>query len=147
MLVRERASVSSTGPRLPSREQSQGFAAARVDRHLWLVPDTPTRSVAPAAPQLQLTRRGRIVLGLGLIGLVILAVLTPVGFSMAGSDAAPLRVRYITVQPGQTLWEIAQESLPEQDPRDAVLRLQELNALVTADVWSGQRLAIPASGS
>ena len=53
--------------------------------------------------------------------------------------------RYITVGPGETLWAIAGEVAPDADRRDTVQRILEINALPSANLQAGQRIAVPAS--
>ncbi len=103
----------------------------------------PTAPAVGASSRLRLTTRGQVVICCLLLLLSALGVLLPVGTSRAGEDSTSLRVRYLVVQEGQTLWGIARQELPDTDPRDAVLRIQALNALDSAQVRSGQRLAIP----
>jgi len=101
----------------------------------------------PAAPPvaLRLTARGRLVL-LSLLLCVGLAVTAFTGaISFAGTDAASVPVRYVTVQSGQTLWSIAREAAPSSDRRDTVAKILELNALPDSGVHAGQRLAVPAA--
>ena len=50
----------------------------------------------------------------------------------------------MTVQPGQTLWQIALRVAPRDDPRDTVDRIRALNDLDTTAVQAGQRLVVPA---
>ena len=91
----------------------------------------------------RLTRRGRLVVVLTLL------VVAVVGFSMgrvssqAAGPAQPLPT--VTVQPGETLWQIATRVAPHADPRAMVLQLETLNHLRGAAVMSGQRLLLPRS--
>jgi len=50
------------------------------------------------------------------------------------------------VLPGETLWGIASESSPGEDPREAIARIVELNALPGAQVRAGQILFLPQRG-
>lgn len=51
------------------------------------------------------------------------------------------------VQPGETLWEIAEALVgPEEDPRPVVHRLVEVNQLPGGALRAGQRLRLPAGG-
>jgi LysM repeat protein len=47
------------------------------------------------------------------------------------------------VLPGETLWGIARQVAPGDDPRDTVARIVEFNSLPTTAVHAGQRLALP----
>jgi hypothetical protein len=108
-----------------------------------------TRSTAPGRPaaQVRLTRRGRIVVRIGSAGLAVLALVAGVLLidrtAEAGSTSRPVPVTYRVVLPGETLWKIAGEVAPEVDRRDTVARILELNALSSAGVKAGQRIAVP----
>jgi hypothetical protein len=64
--------------------------------------------------------------------------------AQAGSVSRPLPVSYRVILPGETLWQIAGEVAPNTDRRDTVAQILELNALSTAQVQVGQRIALPA---
>jgi LysM repeat protein len=66
------------------------------------------------------------------------------GVSLAGTHAQHAPVRYVTVEPGQTLWAIAGQVAPNVDRRETVARILDLNALGSSSVSVGQRLAVPA---
>lgn len=121
--------------------------------------------------RLRLTRRGRVVLTtLAAVPLVLAAVAFTVNGGAAGaSDSAsginlmsyttdsgiiatlaysPTDVgsaRFITVEPGQTLWDLAQEISPSADPRDVVADIKRLNSLSAETLQPGQRLEIPTA--
>ena len=107
-----------------------------------------TSSVAPAAPAsaagVHLTVRGRTVFLLGLVALLLAA------FSLGrqqSSAATPPTVAPVlqqtTVTAGETLWSLAHRVAPENDPREVVEQLRELNHLRSSDVWAGQQLLLP----
>lgn len=101
-------------------------------------------------PRLRLTRRGRAVLGTLLVGPVAVALAlsalsgTP---AQAGSTSSAASFEYLTVAPGESLWELAGWIAPDADPREVVTQLVALNQLPSADVQPGQRIAIPAQYS
>ncbi|MDR7081535.1 hypothetical protein J2X01_000812 [Arthrobacter ginsengisoli] len=114
------------------------------------------RTVAGRGPRarqapLRLTRRGRIVfIGVPLILLAAL-VLSLSGFlnapAKAAESAADLSLTptvTVTVQPGESLWAIAEAVAPERDPRDVVADIVQLNNLEAARVVPGQALFIPS---
>jgi hypothetical protein len=118
--------------------------------------DQPTRSTghatAPAAPRthLRLTRRGRVVLttlaALPLVlGSVAVAVNGGVAAAEGTSSVGATAFEYITVESGQSLWELAQSIAPKQDPRDVIADIVNLNQLASDAVQPGQRLALPAA--
>ena len=106
---------------------------------------------AKQAP-LRLTRRGRFVLiGVPLILLAAL-VLSFSGFLNAPAKAAESAAELsltptvtVTVQPGESLWAIAEAVAPERDPRDVVADIIQLNNLEAARVVPGQALFIPSN--
>lgn len=116
---------------------------------------TPARNRAhdaatAAAPRLRITRRGRAVLGALLVGpvAVALAVSALSGApAQAGSTSSTASFEYLTVGPGESLWELAGWIAPDADPREVVTQLVALNQLPSADVQPGQRIAIPVQYS
>jgi nucleoid-associated protein YgaU len=109
---------------------------------------SPRRTAAarPSAP-VRLTHRGRLVLALALALVAGLAVL---GLGLGGASAVrgtggPVTTT-VVVQPGETLWQIAQRVAPGADPRLTVDRLQRLNGLDGALVVPGQELVVPIAG-
>lgn len=106
---------------------------------------------AKQAP-LRLTRRGRFVfIGVPLILLAAL-VLSFSGFLNAPAKAADSAAELsltptvsVTVQPGESLWAIAEAVAPERDPRDVVADIIQLNNLEAARVVPGQALFVPSN--
>jgi nucleoid-associated protein YgaU len=104
-------------------------------------------SARPAMPRLRLTRRGRIVFGsLAAIPLVIAALVFGLGAdgAVATKDAATDSLTWVTVDGGQSLWDLAAEIAPAEDPREFVAQVAAFNQLDGALVQPGQKLAIPA---
>jgi LysM repeat protein len=93
---------------------------------------------------LRLTRRGRVVLLMLLVALAFVTFSTARVATQAGTGPATPATRYVTVHPGQTLWQIAHAVAPADDPRDTVDRIRDLNGLDTTVVQAGQRLVVPA---
>ena len=102
---------------------------------------------AAASHRLRLTRRGRIVLA-------VLAVLVVCGLFVAGASVAqasgpasahrgPGAAERVVVQPGDTLWSIAQSAAPNADARTIVQEILQANRLTTANITAGQRLWVP----
>ncbi|HSS67241.1 MAG TPA: LysM peptidoglycan-binding domain-containing protein [Nocardioidaceae bacterium] len=98
-----------------------------------------------AVGSVRLTRRGRLV--------VFAACLAAFGggFTMLGDPAASTHTTYhpakhrVVVQPGQTLWDIAKQVAPGQDPRTVIDEIVDLNALSSAgEIRAGQPLYVPA---
>ena len=108
----------------------------------------PVRGVRARPATLRLTARGRAVL-------MVLALVLVAAWSLSGTRAAAgvaepaLVVTPVTVAPGQTLWQIASTvTAPDEDVRDVVARLVELNGLDGASLQAGQQILVPSeSGS
>ncbi|WP_222853891.1 LysM peptidoglycan-binding domain-containing protein [Fodinicola acaciae] len=109
-------------------------------------PAGKNRTVVPMRQRrstLRLTRRGRIVL-------VVLLVLAAAGiaFWSARAMAAPERpaqsVVSVVVQPGQSLWSIAEAYDPSRNPRDVIRDIQRLNDLDGTTLLPGHRLVMPS---
>jgi len=99
-----------------------------------------------ARPRLRLTSRGRNVLLL-LIGLPIalwLLVAQLNGGAATGTLEAGGPVPIVVVQPGESLWTVAEQVAPDADPRDVIAAIVAFNHLESADVLAGQQLGIPA---
>ncbi len=98
----------------------------------------------PARPALRLTRRGRVVLAvlaaLALAGLLVAGATAAQASAPAAAHAGDSRV---FVQPGDTLWSIAQRAQPGADPQAVVQGILSANHLSTATVTVGQRLWVP----
>jgi Na+-transporting methylmalonyl-CoA/oxaloacetate decarboxylase gamma subunit len=90
----------------------------------------------------RLTRRGRAVVVLTLLVLLV------VGFSMGRVSSQATghvdRPATVTVQPGESLWQLATRIAPHTDPRLVVSQLEQLNHLPGAEVFAGQQLIVPS---
>ena len=120
-----RVSAGTTGGRSVAARPVSRFVAARP---------------APA----RLTRRGRLVVTLVLLGAVLLACVAFGARSAATGDAgSPVPTRMVQVGPGDTLWGIASEVAGPGQVREKVLQIEQLNALPGPALRVGQRLAVP----
>jgi len=106
------------------------------------------RSAQPrsAQPRLRITRRGRAVL-MTLIAIPI--VLAALFFALNGGGAIAgngpsIPLEQVTIEPGQTLWGLAEEYAPDSDPRDFVADVVNLNGIVDV-LEAGQVVDIPAT--
>ncbi len=120
--------------------------------------ETPVAPTAPAAAAALVAQPAVLALVLGLVAafLVTLAVSVVAGapqrFTAAASagPAGPAESAAYpawTVEPGDTLWSIAQQVAPEADPRAVVLQLQVLNGVGPGHVLQpGEVLQVPAGG-
>jgi hypothetical protein len=112
----------------------------------------PRIDASAGRTRLRLTRRGRRVVAalaaLPAVAGIVAALVVGGGAAFAAKDAgAPVHFRTVTVEPGQSLWAIAEEVAPQADPRDVVDSIVRLNALDTVTVDPGQELAIPSQYS
>jgi len=101
----------------------------------------PRRSDRGPAPRLAVRRR-RTLLGVVVAGLIGLAALPAGALGGHGPAAAALRPHQVyVVQPGDTLWSVAQRLDPAGDPRVLV---SELTARLGSDrLVAGERLRLP----
>lgn len=111
--------------------------------------DVPARRVAAVRPEgeLRLTARGRAVVLLGALVLLLTAAVF-LGASSVATDE-PEATRVVTVDSGDTLWGIAveaSEALPGSEVQDVVAHIQELNGLGSGSLHAGQRLVVPSAG-
>jgi LysM domain-containing protein len=91
----------------------------------------------------RLTRRGRTVLWLLLLGCAIVAMALLAPASQAAAPSGPPRA--ITVHSGDTMWSIASAMLPQDAPNVAAERIRVLNHLPDDEVYVGEQLLIPAA--
>lgn len=106
-----------------------------------------TRATSRRGTGLRLTRRGRLVVVVLVTLLAVAALL--VGHGTVDASTTPggsAALRTVVVEPGETLWQISHRVAPHADPRDTVLRIEELNALAGPVVRPGQQLLVPAAG-
>ena len=107
-----------------------------------------TASIA-ARPALRITRRGRVVLG-ALLTLPTVAIAVSIALSTSTAPAtatnvtAAVEFEHVTVQPGESLWTVAERVAPQADPREVISEIERLNGLESAAVGAGESLAIPA---
>jgi hypothetical protein len=105
------------------------------------------RPRAAAAP-LRLTNRGRIVVAAFAALLITLLSLLATGAAQATSHSVPPRLAdrnltQVVVQPGQSLWSVAENADPNADPRQVMQQIIELNGLTGDVIMTGQRLWVP----
>ncbi len=101
-------------------------------------------TVADIAP-LRLTRRGRVMLFVAALLVTLSAMLLAIMPSVIATVTAgdPMPVSEVTVQPGDTLWEIAAAANPGGDVTATVDQIAELNGLRDGQVRVGQELTVP----
>jgi hypothetical protein len=97
----------------------------------------------PVSP-VRLTRRGRVVVVLAFLGALMAG-----GFTLghAPSEASgrmhPIKPQTVTVQPGDTLWTVAERVAPHTDPRLIVAQIQSANHLRSPQLLTGMQLVVP----
>ncbi|MGJ9414122.1 LysM peptidoglycan-binding domain-containing protein [Aeromicrobium sp. CF4.19] len=98
-----------------------------------------------SSPELRLTRRGRLVVLLAaLVALVLLAVAFGPSVTATGERGDVPATTVVTVQPGETLWQIAGDANPAGDPRETVDDIMRMNSLSGAgELQMGRELAVP----
>jgi nucleoid-associated protein YgaU len=98
---------------------------------------------------LHLTRRGRVLLTAVSV-LVFGAAIVVLGLRVAGVlEPGPHFTHTVPVQvaPGQTLWSIAHETNPGQDPGTVVEKIADVNNLSSpSDIVPGETLQVPVAG-
>jgi len=105
----------------------------------------PRRTEAASEAPLRLTNRGRLVLALLVLAVVLLGA--RVGSAVAGAPGEPVEVRVHVVTAGETLWDHASGiAAPGEDVRDVVARIADLNGLSSSTLHAGQRLLLPVEG-
>src|SRR4051812_39517334 len=135
----ERSSSVELVETTPRRIDLDDFFAAEYDG------DDQRLEVATARPStVRLTRRGRlVVLVLGL------AVTLALGFYAASVSTAndhPEQTRTVTVQPGQTLWDISSRAAAATgsgDVRSMMSHVEAINHLDSSALQVGQHLRVP----
>ena len=126
----------------PARRPAVGPAARPVTRP-GAHPE-PVRRTRRQAPPVRLTRRGRVVLTLLMLAVVLVALARFGGESAATRESGPVeRTTTVVVSEGDTLWGIAAEVAGPNETREMVHRIQQLNSLPGPVLTEGQELAVP----
>jgi hypothetical protein len=112
------------------------------------VPAAEAAFPVPVASHLRLTQRGRAVFtALAALPLVVGSLVLAIngGVAAATDDDAAVEFTYVTVAAGDSLWQLAEEVAPSEDPRDVIADIVSLNQLDDENVHPGQRLALPVT--
>jgi hypothetical protein len=92
----------------------------------------------------RLTRRGRLVVFLAALALVLGAAFFFASGAAGTNEAGePPATEIVQVGPGDTLWGIASEVAVDGDVRSAMREIERLNALESAGLQAGQKLRVP----
>lgn len=107
---------------------------------------TAPRVARPGRSAVRLTRRGRVVVFLAALVMLLLAAVflgsVAVGSETSG-QAEPTEI--VMVGTGDTLWGIASELDVEGDVRSTMREIERLNALDSVALSAGQKLRVPVS--
>jgi len=90
-----------------------------------------------------LSKRQALSLKLGLSGLVLVAL--GAGFTSVAYGGGRTGTEQVVVQPGQSLWAIAQDRYPDEDTRSMVGQIVRLNHIDGQAIYAGERLQVPAN--
>lgn len=133
------AQSSHAAPMHPASQATPTFKPAstrglsRSDRRRW-----------------KLTRRGRFIFRrlplltvAALIVLGAIALINPPEAQAGNSSPASSVTQEVAVRGGETLWDIALQVETEEDTRDVIQHIIELNDLSSTTIDAGQRLEIP----
>ncbi|GAB3876877.1 hypothetical protein GCM10029964_024790 [Kibdelosporangium lantanae] len=107
-------------------------------------PEVTTRRVADCAPRRR--RRPRVPASF-VIGAVVFLGVVGIGM-LAGEivgDQVPTQTAVVWVQPGETLWDVANRAAPGYDTEAVVAKIRELNNVPADGVLAGQALQVPSA--
>lgn len=111
---------------------------------------TSTRSRESGS--VHLTRRGRLLfIGLPVmlatvaVTVALLVIVAPATVTASTEPAEGNGTEIVTVDPGQSMWEIAGSVDSSRDTRAVISEIMELNDLESQSVTTGQQLLVPAN--
>jgi hypothetical protein len=125
-------------PQPPARQRGRHRSAARPDSL------GSRRRVATCVPTVRRRRRLPVTF---LVGLAVFLGVIGVGFmasAMAGNPV-PDQTAVVWVQPGETLWGVAERVAPGYNTEAVVARIRELNDVPANGVLPGQALQVPSA--
>ena len=104
----------------------------------------PTATARRPRSTVRLTRRGRLVVFLTSLLVVLSAAFVLAGGAVGTGEAGqPAPTEIVQVAPGDTLWGIASEVATDGDVRSMMTEIERLNALESASLAAGQKLRVP----
>ena len=98
-----------------------------------------------AASHTRLTRRGRVLLLTALVAVLFGAFSLGRSVSEAAAPSSRPAQNVVTVERGDSLWTLARRVAPDNDPRDVVAQIHDLNDLSSAGLVPGQQLVLPVA--
>ncbi|NBV90520.1 MAG: LysM peptidoglycan-binding domain-containing protein [Actinobacteria bacterium] len=123
--------------------------------HLRLVDDAEAARIAEQRKQqwqamqaghrapVRLTKRGRRVVALLILAPLALGMWLFAGHGVFAMGTAPT-TKTVVVQPGESLWQIAEQVAPNSDPRETIYKIKQMNGLTDSSVIPGQGILVPA---
>lgn len=100
--------------------------------------------MTPPRPTYRLTRRGRaVVLVLTLLAVLAVGVAFASGSVATSEQGVAIPTEVVVVAPGDTLWDIAAAASDDDDVRDMMDRIEQLNALDSVSLVAGDRILVP----
>jgi LysM repeat protein len=127
---------TTAGTTAPSRRRQ--VARERIDR----IEAHPRSSAAPV----RLTRRGRWVRTLVLLGAVLaLSIVFGSGSVATGDRGASPATTTVVVTEGASLWSIADEIAEPGETREVMYEIERLNELESSVLVPGQTLVVPSA--
>lgn len=94
-----------------------------------------------ASPTRIFVRRATALLVLAAAVWALLFGQSAIASNTPGANATSFS--YVTVEAGDTLWSLAETYATDEDARDWIQDLASLNALASAEIYPGQKLALP----
>jgi hypothetical protein len=115
--------------------------------HVVTVPSRRARSVA-CPPRSRGASLGWLMLTSGIVTLIVFGIgwLGSTG-GTSSSVPVPSTTTVVTIQSGQTLWDVATSEAPSSAPQAVVDRIQELNNISDAALYPGERLVVPVDAA
>jgi len=127
---------------------------ASVSRHLRLVDGKEAQRIANQrrlqweamqaghASPVRLTKRGRRVVALLVLLPLAMFMWLFAGHGAVAQGTAPT-TKTVVVQPGQSLWNLAEVAVPNADPRETIYKIKQLNQFSGSDLLPGQAVIVP----
>ena len=103
---------------------------------------TEGMKIMSAVTSYQLNNPRKLFRGIAIVALATSFSIASMTGSLAGNEA-PGDLSYVTVQAGDSLWNMASEYGQGMDPRDWIAEVVLLNALESVDLVPGQQIALP----
>lgn len=94
-------------------------------------------------PKRRLTRKGRLAVLFGAAAILFAMFSLGRVSTQAATGDKPPALQHVVVQPGETLWQVAEKAAPSGDTRVEVAKIISLNRLPGAIVEPGEELFLP----